>query len=40
MEILRCDNLCKTYGEKDICVKALDNITKDERIHVIGGGIQ
>lgn len=27
MEILRCEDLCKTYGEKDTCVKALDHIS-------------
>lgn len=40
MEILRCENLCKTYGEKDTCVKALDNISftveKGEFVSIIG----
>lgn len=40
MEILRCENLCKTYGEKDTCVKALDNISftveKGEFVSIVG----
>lgn len=40
MEILRCENLCKTYGEKETCVKALDNISftveKGEFVSIVG----
>lgn len=40
MEILKCENLCKTYGEKDTCVKALDNISftveKGEFVSIVG----
>lgn len=40
MEILRCENLCKTYGAGDTCVKALDNISfcveKGEFVSIVG----
>lgn len=40
MEILRCDNLCKTYGAGDTCVKALDNVSfsveKGEFVSIVG----
>lgn len=40
MEILRCENLCKTYGADDTCVKALDNVSfsveKGEFVSIVG----
>lgn len=40
MEILRCENLCKTYGAGDTCVKALDNVSfsveKGEFVSIVG----
>ena len=40
MEILRCENLCKTYGEGEACVKALDNVSfsveKGEFVSIVG----
>lgn len=40
MEILRCENLCKTYGEGDVLVKALDNVSfsveKGEFVSIVG----
>ncbi|MDE7423363.1 MAG: ABC transporter ATP-binding protein [Lachnospiraceae bacterium] len=40
MEILRCEDLCKTYGEKDTCVKALDHVSfsveKGEFVSIVG----
>ncbi|MEG1886827.1 MAG: ABC transporter ATP-binding protein, partial [Oscillospiraceae bacterium] len=40
MEILRVENLCKTYGKGDNMVKALDNISfsveKGDFVAIIG----
>ena len=40
MEILRCEDLCKTYGEQDTCVKALDHVSfsveKGEFVSIVG----
>ena len=40
MEILRCENICKIYGEGESCVKALDNISfsveKGEFVSIVG----
>ena len=40
MEILRVENLCKTYGKDDNMVKALDNVSfsvsKGEFLAIIG----
>lgn len=40
MEILRCENLCKTYGKGDTCVKALDDVSfcveKGEFVSIVG----
>ena len=40
MEILRCENICKTYGEGEAMVKALDNVSfsveKGEFVSIVG----
>ncbi|MDO4297270.1 MAG: ABC transporter ATP-binding protein [Lachnospiraceae bacterium] len=40
MEILRCENLTKVYGEGNTCVKALDNVSfqveKGEFVSIVG----
>lgn len=40
MEILRCEHLCKTYGEGENCVKALDDVSftveKGEFVSIVG----
>ena len=40
MEILRVENLCKTYGKGDTKVKALDNVSfhidKGEFVAIVG----
>ena len=40
MEILRCENLTKTYGEGNTCIKALDdvsfNVEKGEFVSIVG----
>lgn len=40
MEILRCENLCKTYGEGDVLVKALNDVSfsveKGEFVSIVG----
>lgn len=40
MEILRCENLCKTYGEGEVSVKALDKVSfsveKGEFVSIVG----
>lgn len=40
MEILRCEHLCKTYGEGENCVKALEDVSfsieKGEFVSIVG----
>lgn len=40
MEILRCENITKVYGEGDTCTKALDNVSfsveKGEFVSIVG----